>query len=44
VYGGGHVGLMGSIADAVLQAGREVTGGAEHARAQSAHSRTGRGV
>ena len=26
VYGGGHVGLMGVIADAVLQAGGEVTG------------------
>jgi uncharacterized protein (TIGR00730 family) len=26
VYGGGHVGLMGSIADAVLQAGGEVIG------------------
>lgn len=26
VYGGGHVGLMGKIADAVLQAGGQVTG------------------
>ena len=26
VYGGGHVGLMGVIADAVLEAGGEVTG------------------
>ncbi len=26
VYGGGHVGLMGSLADAVLQAGGTVTG------------------
>jgi uncharacterized protein (TIGR00730 family) len=26
VYGGGHIGLMGSIADAVLQAGGEVIG------------------
>lgn len=26
VYGGGHVGLMGAIADAVLQAGGAVTG------------------
>lgn len=26
VYGGGHVGLMGIIADAVLEAGGEVTG------------------
>jgi hypothetical protein len=26
VYGGGHVGLMGTIAEAVLQAGGEVTG------------------
>lgn len=26
VYGGGHVGLMGTIADAVLEAGGEVTG------------------
>ena len=26
VYGGGHVGLMGVVADAVLDAGGEVTG------------------
>jgi uncharacterized protein (TIGR00730 family) len=26
IYGGGHVGLMGAIADAVLEAGGEVTG------------------
>jgi len=26
VYGGGHVGLMGKVADAVLAGGREVTG------------------
>ncbi len=26
VYGGGHVGLMGVVADAVLRGGREVTG------------------
>jgi hypothetical protein len=26
VYGGGHVGLMGEVADAVLAGGREVTG------------------
>ena len=26
VYGGGHVGLMGIVADAVLDAGGEVTG------------------
>jgi uncharacterized protein (TIGR00730 family) len=26
VYGGGHVGLMGTVADAALAAGAEVTG------------------
>ena len=31
VYGGGHVGLMGVIADAVLAAGGEVTGVIPHA-------------
>src|SRR5262245_37983849 len=34
VYGGGHVGLMGVIADAVLDAGGEVTGVIPHSLAE----------
>jgi uncharacterized protein (TIGR00730 family) len=41
VYGGGHVGLMGILADAVLAAGGEVTGVIPHAlnAREIAHSR-----
>ena len=39
VYGGGHVGLMGAVADAVLEAGGDVTGVMTHSlvEAEVAH-------
>jgi uncharacterized protein (TIGR00730 family) len=41
VYGGGHVGLMGVVADAVLDAGGEVTGVIPKALVQREISHTG---